>query len=296
MPCQGTPRPTSCRQNFRTSAFFWPSLVRSSFCKERALGHTHLIKLPATRTWEQVVRLINEGEAAGEIASATAAAAEKSFVQLAQHHLYHEATEVCLTVLRAATSNAFVPTLRRSGLTVADRPMLLDVIAAVGRHLDQIDRRPGKRDDLGEITRRTLLSSLSDTISDRLPSLFATDSDDVVVAIKGLAQPRAFRDLMRRWLGQLVGDVLRYWLDRGLGPRTGAGERFKHAIDRTAFDDALVQYCSEATRIISEFSEGWYVRHVFKVEDVARSDVNAYAAVAMKKILSELQRKGIGHG
>jgi hypothetical protein len=61
--------------------------------------------------------------------------------------------------------------------------------------------------------------------------------------------------------------------------------------ERNAFDRALEQYCSEATRIIREFSGAWYGKTLAREGTISQERAAAFSAVALKKIGAELQRK-----
>ena len=58
---------------------------------------------------------------------------------------------------------------------------------------------------------------------------------------------------------------------------------------------ALDQYCSEATRIIREFAEGWYGKTLYRDGTITAERAAAFGAVAFKKIGEELRRKREAH-
>ena len=108
-----------------------------------------------------------------------------------------------------------------------------------------------------------------------------------------LGRPDAFSRAARAFFGRLLADTLGYWLDRTLSAEIGPGARIQSLGDRNAFDRALEQYCSEATRIIREFSGAWYGKTLFREGTISRDRAAAFSAVALKKIGAELQRKRI---
>ena len=76
-----------------------------------------------------------------------------------------------------------------------------------------------------------------------------------------------------------------------LASHVGEGACFATTADRSDFSAALEQYCIEASRIVSEFSAGWYAKHVFGGDGRHAAALPGYGAIAVLKIVSELQRK-----
>ena len=118
--------------------------------------------------------------------------------------------------------------------------------------------------------RRALVGTLSAQIGDALPGLFEADARDVQRAAAALGRPDAFSRAARAFFGRLLADTLGYWLDRTLSAEIGPGARIESLGERKAFDRALEQYCSEATRIIREFSGAWYGKTLFREGTISR--------------------------
>lgn len=97
--------------------------------------------------------------------------------------------------------------------------------------------------------------------------------------------------MIRAFFTRLTRDTLSNWLDRTLSTHVGPNRRFAHAGQRGDFDVALGQYCSEATRIIREFSGGWYGATIFREKTITRERAAGFGYVAFKKIGEELRQK-----
>jgi len=115
--------------------------------------------------------------------------------------------------------------------------------------------------------------------------------EDVQTAFRQTSAPREFSVYARGFFTRLLGETLRYWLDRELAAHVGDEQRFRDAGDRSAFDQAVMQYCSEATFIIREFSAGWYAKNLRDGRQITEGVAAAYGSVALKKILEELTLK-----
>lgn len=259
------------------------------------MGHVHLGTLPQSRNWREVVGLVAVGGAVAAVASAAAGAAERDLDRAASDPVHVEAVRLLLAVPTAARAEDFAAALNAQGLPVDRRPELLDLLVAISARLDAVALSQSRRTDLGELAGRALAGALSATIGDRLPGLVSADAGDVQNAARGLSWPNGIATLVRSFYERLVSDALSYWLDRTLATHVGGVARFASAADRATFDAALAQYVGETTRIIKEFSSGWYGKHVIHAGRLDSSAAAAFGAVALKKILSELRERQADH-
>ena len=255
------------------------------------MGHIHLGVLPATRKWREVVDLLDGHATAGEIAGASAVAAEQDLSRAADNPVFVECVRLLAMIPQAARSADFGSALRDLGIPAANNPGTLQIISATGIWLDQFARQQGNRTDFGELARRALLSTLMTNIEDGLPGLFDATPADVSHATASLSSSRAFSPYARDFFSRLLSDTLSFWLDRKLSTRVGHGRRFDNVGERAGFDTSLQQYCREATRIIAEFSSGWYGKTINREGRIDRLQATRFGAVAFKKITEELRRK-----
>ena len=128
-------------------------------------------------------------------------------------------------------------------------------------------------------------------IGDRLPGLLAAEAADVRKAAAIMGRPREFSAAARAFFGAVTARSLSYWLDRTLSAQVGPEERFPDSRARGAFDAALAQYSSEATRIIREFAGGWYGKTLYTDGTVTPARAAAFSAIAFRKITEELHYK-----
>lgn len=257
-----------------------------------AMGHIHLATLPSTKRWREVVDLLDDRAGFEEVVAASAIAAEKDLAEAARSPTLAAAVRLLAMVPQAARSDAFGNSLRRLGIAAPDAPMFGDLTVGVATTLER-EQRAGARTDFNEIVRRALVGTLSAQISDALPGLFEADARDVQRAAAALGRPDVFSRTARAFFGRLLADTLGYWLDRTLSAEIGPGARIGSLGERQAFDQALDQYCSEATRIIREFSAAWYGKTLFREGTISGDRAAAFSAVALRKITAELQRKRV---
>lgn len=220
---------------------------------------------------------------------ASAGAAERDLLAAANDPVFVEAVRLLLTIPLAARSEDFGAALRAAELQVGSAPGLFDIVAASMARLDEVGR--GRSSDLAELAARALAQTLTNSISPKLPGLFDATPDDVRTAARQLSYSKGISALARAYFGNLVGAALSYWLDRVLPAQIGAAKRFGTVAERSAFDMVLRECTSEATRIIQEFSSGWYGKTLHEKGSFGTQDATVFGAVALKKICEELRQR-----
>ena len=242
-------------------------------------------RLPASRSWQEVVQLLDEAAPAEAVIAEAARAAQSSFRCAADDPVYVEAVRLLVALAQAGRTAEIRPSLRRQGLDLARSETLLDLLDAVSLHLDRTGRLEPGASDIAELARRALLATLHGRLQERMPGLFSEQLGDLANALRHFSDPVGFSDLSRSFFTRMTSETLAYWLERSLSARIDDAAR------RDAFDAALGQFSAEATRIIREFSSGWFAKHAFRSDEAPERATRAFAAIAFKKINDELSRK-----
>lgn len=260
------------------------------------MGHIHLGVLPKSKKWRNVVELLEGGAATQSVISASARAAEADLLGAARDPVFVEAVRLLLSIPLAARSTDFAGALRQIGIGVDGEVSLFAIVSATMARLDTVGYQAGQRSDLGELAARSLARTLGDCIGGDLPGLFDITTADVQATTRKLSYSRGISYLTRSFFGDLVGTTLSYWLDRVLAQHVGKDRRFETVTARGDFDVALRQYSQEATRIIQEFSGGWYGKTLHEKGGFDGHDATVFGAVALKKINAELQTRWTDDG
>jgi hypothetical protein len=255
------------------------------------MGHIHLGVLPRSKKWREVVDLLAGGSTPNIVIAASARAAEKDLLNAAQDPVFVEAVRLLLLIPLAARSKDFGDALRTQGLQITGEISLFSLVNAAMACLEEVRRAENQRNDLGELATRSLARTFVDCIGGEFPGLFDATSADVQATTRKLSYSNGIAFLCRNFFGDLVETTLSYWLDRVLPLHVGTGQRFESVAARGAFDVALRQYSSEATRIIQEFSGGWYGKALHEKGTIGSQDAKVFGAVALKKICAELQTR-----
>ena len=253
------------------------------------MGHIRLGTLPRTRQWIQVLDLIGGGAGTPVVAAATMAASERGLISAAKDPGLVYTVWLLTQVPLAARSKDFVARLRKLGLAVTDSPSLMEVVGAFSGAVDAQLRRTGGRTDLGEMAQMAASEALAALGTPANASLFETTASDVQQTIKSFSTSKQFSTLAREFFTRLSRKYLTYFLSRELSNYVGGDGRFTN-IDRHAeFNQGLDLYCRQASRIIEEFSGGWFSKGNFEGR-ITQAQAAAFVHIALKKLRAELAK------
>jgi hypothetical protein len=78
-------------------------------------------------------------------------------------------------------------------------------------------------------------------------------------------------------------------VSRAVSHHVGEGRRFRTLAQQGEFTKALGTHSQEASKIIGEFSGGWFSKTNWEKKGISRQDAAGFTHVAMKKIVAELK-------
>lgn len=253
------------------------------------MGHIRLGNLPRTRKWQQVVALIEGGAGTAQVANATITAAEKGLELAAEDKGLVETIWLLTQLPLAAKNDNFAQALQGAGLDVADSPSLMEVIGAFSDAIDKKLANNGGRTDLGEMAQMAASETMTQIIGTRTQSLFGTTPDDVKHAFSKLATNKQFSTFAKDFFARLTNKCLDYFVSRAVAHHVGEGRRFRTLAQQGEFTKALGTHSGEASKIVEEFSGGWFSKTNWENKGISRQDAAGFAHVAMKKIVAELK-------
>jgi hypothetical protein len=255
------------------------------------MGHIRLGTLPKTRRWQQVVELIASGANVDRIAAASADAAEHVLERAARDEGFAYAFWLLTQIPQAARQSDFAKRLGKLGVHVSSSPTLMDVLTAFTSAVDRHVRERGKRSDLGEMAQHAASETMASLAGRELPSLFGPTAADVQQALAKLGTSGRFNLLARDFFSRLTSRSLGYFLSRELSKHVGPNKRFAAVSDHTDFNAALDLHCREASRIIGEFSGGWYGKTLQQARRITQDDARKFAHIAFRKLRTELRKR-----
>ncbi len=110
-------------------------------------------------------------------------------------------------------------------------------------------------------------------------------------AFAKLSTSDRFSVVARDFFSRLTSRSLGYFLGRELSKHVGPNKRFGAMANHSDFNTALNLHCREASRIIKEFSGGWYGKSLQQQNQISPDDARRFAHVAFKKLRAELRRR-----
>jgi hypothetical protein len=253
------------------------------------MGHVRLGALPRTRRWQEVIHLIAAGAEPDQVAGAALTAAEKALAHAYDDTGLTEAVYLLSELPLAAKEGEFTKALRVRGLDVSDNPSLAEIIGAVSDVIDKRIGRNGHRTDLGEMAQMACVETLSQVVGERTTQLFGATTGDIQRELGKLATKAQFSKFARQFFCRLTNRLLDYFVSRTLSDHVGAAQRFTTLSQKQEFSAALERHCEEASRVVEEFSGGWFSKTNWEKEGIDRESARKFAGYAMKKLTSELQ-------
>lgn len=264
------------------------------------MGHHRLAKLPASKKWKEIVRYLAEANIdVGQLADATAVAAEDSLSRSEKDPVFIEALWLLVRIPQAAREKEFAKALRRLGLPVLDEPTLTDVVAGLDAAIEVVQRRnPGAVTDLSEMARHAAVAALHGVANERLPKLWATSLEDERTTLATLAAPEKFAELAQHFFAHMMDRKIQYFLARETPKHIGPGRFARSVAGLATFDQAVTRHCQETSVIMRVFARDWLGNNAFRLgKDISRQDVAGFGHVAFKKIRKELKiRREAGGG
>jgi hypothetical protein len=257
----------------------------------KPMGHIRLGRLPRTQKWEEVVGLVELGADTQRIAAASADAAEHGLERASDDQAFAYAFWLLTQIPQAARQPNFADRLWELGVNVSSHPTLLEIVTAFAGAVDNHVRDTGRRSDLGEMAQHAAAETLTSLAGAELPSLFGPTASDVQQAFAKLGTSDRFSVLARDFFSRLTSRSLGYFLSRELSKHVGPNRRFATIVEHSDFNSALDQHCREASRIIKEFSGGWYGKTLFQDGGISKEAASKFAHVAFKKLRAELRRR-----
>lgn len=255
------------------------------------MGHIRLGDLPRTRKWTQVVGLIEGGAGTAQVANATINAAETGLGFAAKDQGVVETIWLLTQLPLAARAQDFSESLRGCGLAVSDSPGLMEIVGAVSDAIDARMPNCRGRSDLGEMAQMAAAETLTEVIGSRTKSLFGTTPDDVKQEFSKLATNKQFSIFAKDFFARFTNKCMSYFLSRAVSHNVGEGKRFTTLSQQAEFTKALETHCKEASRIVEEFSGGWFSKANWETGGaISRQDIAAFTGYAMTKLTSELKQ------
>jgi hypothetical protein len=247
------------------------------------MGHTRLGRLPRTRKWQDVIRLVGAGAHTADIAAATLDASQRGLETAARDpalvHSFWPLTQFPL----CARQGDFVEQLAKIGVSVTDEPTLMELVGGLSDAVDDHVCRKGGRTDLGEMAQMGAAETLTAVLSQGTRSLFGETAEDVQRELARLGTPANFSVLARSFFARLTERYLTYFLSRELS------NTLESVPANRQFREALALHCKQASKIVEQFAAEWFSKANYQGGITPRKAAG-FVGHAVTKLSAELQK------
>jgi hypothetical protein len=129
-------------------------------------------------------------------------------------------------------------------------------------------------------------------VGETTPGLFGSSVEDLRVAFLAHSTRTRFGALARRFFGEFLSRVLRYFVDKELGNYVGPDRAIRTVADAAEFHRALDLHARQSARIMEDFAAGWYSKHNWDAKgEISRDEAAGFVGQALRKIRCELQHE-----
>ena len=162
---------------------------------------------------------------------------------------------------------------------MSNSPSLMEVISAFSDAVDRTMTNNGGRTDLGEMAQMAASETMAEIIGTRTQNLFGTTPEDVRNAFSKISTNKQFGLFARDFFTRLTNKCLDYFVSRAVHHHVGEGRRFRTLAQHGEFTKALATHCQEASKIVGDFSGGWFAKTNWEKGGISRQDAEGFAHV-----------------
>ncbi len=256
------------------------------------MGHWRLGNPPRTRRWNQLVELLTDGESQfDEIADQSLRAVELGLKNAATDFGLQTAFWLLVQIADSAKRDRFRERLWKCGLTIPDAATPADLTSSFALAVQDKIVRAGRQSDVGDIALASATETLTKCVSETTRDLFDSAPKRVDKSLEKFAGKSGFASLGKEFFSSFSARYLGYLLSRELSNHVGGNNRFRSIANHNEFNKALGLHCRQASRIVEDFSGGWFSKHAWQGK-LSLNDVSGFLHVAFKKLRAEFRRGG----
>lgn len=252
------------------------------------MGHIRLGTLPQSKKWRDVVDLLETDASLDAVAEAAARASDSDLDRAAGDPGFQFIAGLMVRLPFLARAPGFEDVLSDLGAGKDSAASVPAFLAGLSTAIERNTLEVGYSSDIAALAKTALIETFAEKLGERLPSLFEPTPQEIRKALAGYASGQEFARLARSFFANLTYRSLDYYLSRELANHTGVTKRFATDADRVAFERALAQHAFEASRIVQEFSGGWYGKTIWQKNSLDQAEIDKFARYAFKKMRHEL--------
>ena len=253
------------------------------------MGHVRLGVLPRYPRWKNVIALLDDAEApTSKIADQVLDSSRDVIGSESAQSSVGYCVWLIAQITLASRGESFKDDLSKLGIRASDETNATEFIANVAhlasRQLSSL--RP--RNALGDIAGLALRETLTRSIGVHSATLFGAGLAEVQDAIRKYSTQKQFSSLLHLFFTAFLNRVLRFVVDKELANHVGPGRRFENLDGLDEFTKSLEGFAGQTSRIVDEFSGGWYSKRVWQQGAISEQDAARFVHVALSKLSADL--------
>jgi hypothetical protein len=255
------------------------------------VGHVRVGRLPKTKPWAGLFhQLQGTGVNAGQIAQATAKAAQEHFAALEGDRRINYCFWFLARLVTAARSDDFTGELARLGLTNPSFTSGLAFVQQVSRTVEREQRKRGQPTVFSRMAELSLRQVLSANLVQQSQTLFGTGQGEIQAACRAISTRQQFGRVARDFFAAFMSRTIRYVTDKELSNYVGPTGAMASPTQVLEFEQALNRHCQETAKIVEEFAGGWFSKHNWEANnDISERETAGFTAYALQKIQMDLR-------
>lgn len=255
------------------------------------MGHIRLGRLPRTTRWKQVVEALGDfGASLPEIIKLTSYASEKVLTNSKNIDGLAHCYWLFTNIAQASRQGNFIENLNNLGINIAPTDSGVKILKEIFSTASSNLKENGNISILDQIAVDSFKNAIHNTISQEATSLFGCDAESIQKALQKYSTSTQVAYLGREYFSQYMYNSFSFTLEKELANSLSSDGRFQNSNDIQQFNQKLKQYCWEVSKIVEEFSGGWYGKHSFEGDISSKSKTKDFTSYAMTKLLSEVKR------
>lgn len=258
------------------------------------MGHVRVGRLPKTKPWAGLFDQLQGGEInAGQVAQATASAAQQEFAALEGDRRINYCFWFLVRLATAARGDDFIGELQRLGLSNPSFSSGLAFVQQIARTVEREQRKRGQPTIFSRMAELSLRQVLSTNLVEQSNTLFGTSQEEIQAACRAISTRQQFGKVARAFFANFMSRSIRYLTDKELSNHVGPDEGMASPEQVLQFEQTLNQHCHETAKIVEDFAAGWFSKHNWETNnDISEKETAGFTAYALQKIQMDL-REGV---
>lgn len=252
------------------------------------MGHIRLGRLPKRRSWNQVCELLSSSSTdVRNIAVSIAKAARNGLLEDDNQKSIFLTLKYLIQLVHASTIDDFSSALESISVQIDPEESGMVVLGRILESLKQSIRETERSSYLNTIAATSFQETLAKTVQQHAQTLFGCSIDDVKSAFRQYSSRNKFGQIARELFSAYITRIFQSIIDRTISEHVGSDRTFIDVNHVIEFQNALKTYCWDVSKIVEDFSGGWYSKHQWE-GTLTDDEIKRFSSFALKKLLSEI--------